>query len=610
VATTPRTLNWQYALIVLCGVTVAMVATVVLFWAQKILIPVALAVFLSFLLSPLVTRLQHRGLPRVLAVFLVVALALLAIGGVGWLISTQLHSLAEDMPQYTQNIKERVRDLRDLGKDGAIEQLNRMAGEIGKVWNEQAEAAPLKVQVEPGTVWLNSILPNVPAVLEMVTSGALTFVLLVFMLFKREDLRNRLIWLSGRRRIAMTTKVLDDIAQRISRYLSTQLVINGSFGAALAIGLMLIGVQHWLLWGCVAGILRYLPYIGAPIAALSPVLLSLAQFPGWTQPLLVVGLIVALELLANNVLEPWLYGKSIGVSAVALLVAAGFWTFLWGPIGLALSGPLTVCLVVIAEYVPGLRFLAVILGDAPALDPDVVLFQRLAAGDRDEALSIVLDYVGKHPAEQVYDGLLLPALLHVRSARAAGELSEPDEQFVLDTMRGILGDLAAAQSAAQSSAESFQGVVTPVRLLFCPARDELDEVGLTMVQHVLDPARWQTEMAPAALLAGELIARVARERPAVVCIGSLPPGGEEQARYLCKRLRRRFPHLKLIVGRWLEASATVPVSDPLADAGANRSGATILQVRDQLMEWLPVLQANGATQSKAADAGSGTVVAK
>jgi predicted PurR-regulated permease PerM len=602
-------LNGQSALVIVCGVVVTVAAIVALYWAQKILIPVALAVFITFLLSPLVTRLQHRGLNRAFAVIAVVSLTLAVVVGAGWLISTQIRDLATDIPQYTQNIKERVRDLRELGNDGSVlSQLNRMATEISKVWNEPGQKPPLKVQVEPGAFWLNSVLPNVPAVLEIVTSGALTFVLVVFMLFKREDLRNRLIWLTGRSRVALTTKVLDDIGQRISRYLSTQLVINGSFGAALALGLLAIGVQHWLLWGCLAGALRYLPYIGAPIAALLPIVLSLAQFPGWTQPLLVVGLIVGLELLANNVLEPWLYGKSIGVSAVALLVAAGFWTFLWGPIGLALSGPLTVCLVVVGEYVPALRFLAVILGDAPALDPDVRLFQRLAAGDQDEALSIVLHYLGKHPPDQVYDDLLLPALLHVRTARAADELTEHDEQFVLETMRAILDDLSTADPGPPA-AESRQSVHTRVRVVCCPARDALDELSLAMLAKLLDPARWQVEVVPATLLAGELIAVIERRQPAAVCIGSLPPGGLAQARYLCKRLRGRFPDLKIVAGRWLEASAADPTGDPLCEAGADRRGNTVLQVRDQLMGWLPVLQGADGADSQDVVNGSAAVAA-
>ena len=629
-ATVPRSLSWQRSLVILSSVTVGVVATAALYWAQKVLIPVALAVFIAFLLSPLVSRLQHRGLGRMTAVFTVVGMAALLVGGLGWLISSQIQGLAGSMPQYTANIKDRIRGVRDLGgKDSIFEQLHTMAKELGAVWNEPAGEAeapgppealpaadhkkiPVKVEVDPGPSWINNILPTVPWLLEIAGSGALALVLAVFMLLKREDLRNRVIWLTGGgSRVALTTKALDDIGHRISRYLLAQLGINASYGVAMATGLALIGVEHWLLWGFLAGLLRYLPYIGAPAAAVFPITLSLAQFEGWTQPLLVIGWIVFLELLASNVLEPWLFGKSIGVSEVALLVAAGFWVFLWGPVGLVLSGPLTVCLLVVGEYVPALRFLAVMLGDEPALDPDITLFQRLTAGDQDEAMAIVTSYIKKHSAEQVYDGLLLPALAHVRTALALDDIGETDERYIIDTMRWILDDLGGEQHAApatpgadnaepsaeargeaevRSKAEAFQPVRKRVRIVGCAARDELDQLSLEMLKQALDPSRWDVEVVPVTLLAGELISFIEEKQPAAICIGSLPPGGLAHARYLCKRLRGRFPELKILVGRWAAASASGNEPDALRDAGADKIDVMLVEARDQLTAWLPVLQ--------------------
>ena len=609
----PRSPNWQRALVILSGVTVAVAVTAALYWAQKVLISVALAVFVAFLLSPLVTRLRRYGLGRAPAVFLVVTLTVLLALGVGWLISAQIRDLAAGMPRYTRNIQKRVRLIHGLGENSVVDQLNQMARDIGEVWNEpdaadakehpkrtasDGGASPIKVQVEPGESWINHILPNLPAAAEVAGSGGLVIVLAIFMLLKREDLRNRLIWLTGHGRIALTTKALDDIGQRISRYLLAQLVINTSVGLALALGLWVIGVEYWLLWGFLGGLFRYLPYIGSPIAALFPIALSLVQFEGWTYPLLVAGWIIVLELLAANVLEPWLFGKSTGVSAVALLVSAGFWTFLWGPVGLVLSGPMTVCLVVVGKYVPALRFLTVVLGDEPALEPDVTLFQRLAAGDQDEALSIVTTYVREHAPEQVYDGLLLPALAHVRSARDQDELSDGDERFVLDTMQWILDDLGASAPPVSADAGAFQPVRTRVRIAACAARDELDQLSLTMLSQLLDPARWEVEVVTATLLASELSVFVEEHRPAVVCLGSLPPGGLAHTRYLCKRLRGRFPGLKIIVGRWIEASAADPERDPLHDAGADKIAATLLHVRDQLLAWLPILQAKDGARRR------------
>jgi predicted PurR-regulated permease PerM len=608
-----RSPNWQRALIILSAVTVTVATIVALYWAQKVLIPVALAVFVAFLLSPVVARLRRYGVPRVPAVFLVVTLTVAAALGVGWLITVQIRELALGMPQYTQNIKERVRAIRDLGQDSVLDQLNQMALDVSKAWNEDDAAKrdkqtgesgpPVKVQVESGEPWIVHLLPTVPIALEILASAALVLVLAVFMLLKREDLRNRVIWVTGRGRVALTTKALDDIGHRISRFLFTQLIINGGYGVAVAAGLLVIGVEHWLLWGFLGGLLRYLPYIGSPVAALFPIALSLVQFEGWTYPLLVVGWIVLLEVLTANVLEPLLFGKSIGVSEVALLVAAGFWTFMWGPVGLVLSGPLTVCLVVVGKYVPALNFLTVLLGDEPALAPDISLFQRLAAGDQDEALSIVLTHRQEHGSDRVYDDLLLPCLAHLRTALAEDELSETDERFALDTLRAIVDDLGAPPPAAGADVAALKPAAPRPRVLCCPARDELDQLSLVMLQQLLDPARWEVEVVATTFLAGELVTRLEERPPAVLVIGSLPPGGLAHTRYLCKRIRGRFADLKVIVGRWIEASAVEPARDPLRETGADKIDATLLQVRDQLLAWLPVLQAQEGANGKVTDTG-------
>jgi hypothetical protein len=310
-----------------------------------------------------------------------------------------------------------------------------------------------------------------------------------------------------------------------------------------------------------------------------------------------------LELLSNNVMEPMLYGRSVGVSEVALMIAAGFWTFLWGPMGLVLSTPLTVCLVVLGEYVTRLRFLAVLLGDRPALDPDVRIYQRLAAGDQDEAMDIVADYLKENPSEQVYDGLLLPALLHVRRAQEHDELTEDDERFILDATREMLDDLGDRDLERFESegeavpdiveAMAFRDVRNRVRILGVPARDELDVRGLEMLRNLLSPAKWEVEVAPVTMLAGELLAHIEERRPAVLCIGSLPPGGRAHTRYLCKRLRGRFPGLKLIVGRWGLQGNVPENQEQLRAAGADSVDTTLVQTQTQLGAWLPVLQEQG-----------------
>ena len=340
------------------------------------------------------------------------------------------------------------------------------------------------------------------------------------------------------------TKALDDAGQRISRFLLMQLIVNATVGLSVGVGLLAIGVQYAFLWGFLAAVFRYIPYIGVWIAALPPIILSLAMFEGWVQPLLVIGLFLAIELLASNVAEPRLYGRSIGVSEVALLVAAAFWAFLWGPIGLVLSSPLTVCLVVLGKYVPQLKFLDVLLGDEPPLDAHVTFYQRLLARDQDEATQLVLAQAKASSPEQVYDEFLVPALNYAKRDRERDDLTESDEQFVLQATREILEDLGERREAATQAKEAIHAedrgnasAPIPLRVLACPARDQADRLALEMLRQLLDPAKWVVEVAAVETLTADLVAQVAEQAPALVCIGALPPGGLAHARYLCKKLR-------------------------------------------------------------------------
>jgi predicted PurR-regulated permease PerM len=597
----------------LTGTFVSVVVVGCLYWAQVVFIPLALAVFLTFLLSPLVLVLQRRGLGRIPSVVLVVALAALALGIVGWVVTREMTSLIAELPRYTENVKAKVRAFREMGKGSGTGKLEDMVREVtgeltakpaGPQGVPQEPAAPArvgrpdepaKVVVEPeSSAWLSRLPGVLSPVLGPFGAVGLASVLAVFMLLKREDLRNRFIRLMGSGRMAVTTKAVDEAGTRISRYLLMQLVVNGTYGLAWGLGLFLIGVDHALLWGFLAAILRYVPYIGAPIAALVPLALSVVQFEGWTQPLLVVGLLLLLELLSNNVMEPWLYSQSIGVSEVALLVAAAFWAFLWGPIGLVLAGPLTVCLVVLGKYVPQLEFFDVLLGDEPALDPEISYYQRLLAADQDEASELVQTYGKTFPPEQVYDGLLVPALTYAKRDRERDELTEQDERFIFQATREILEDLGERQADAPSegateSPRDGAGATTRVSLVGCPARDEADRLALEMLRQLLDPARWEMEITAVEMLSAELVTLVAEKEPAILCIGALPPGGLAHTRYLCKRLRARFPKMKIVVGRWGLKGKVEENQEQLRSAGADQVETTLLETRNHLVAWFPVL---------------------
>jgi predicted PurR-regulated permease PerM len=564
------------------------------------------------------------------SVIVVVLLAALVLGGVVTLVTIEVTSLAGDLPTYTDNIKEKIKSLRQVGH--GTDRLEKMIQEITGAWKsgpatpedgKADEPAADHVVVSPekqsavvmqpeSTAWLSRLPDLLTPVVKLVGGLALALVLVVFMLLKRENLRNRLIRLIGHGRMTVTTKALDDAGQRISRFLVMQLIVNAGFGLVLGLGLLLIQVPHALLWGFLAALLRYVPYLGSLVTAGVLILFSLAFFPGWVQPCLVVALIVVLDLVTGNVVEPRLFGHSMGVSEVALLVAAAFWAFLWGPIGLVLSSPLTVCLVVLGKYVPQLEFLDVLLGDEPSLDTDIVYYQRLLARDQDEATQLVLAHAKASPLENVYDELLVPGLNFVKQDRERDDLTEADEQFILRATLEIVEDLGERQAIAAETANApleKEGIETvapgKVRILGCPGSGEADRLALEMLRQLLDPTRWDMEVLSKEMLSSELVAFVGEKKPALVCIGALPPGGLARTRYLCKRLRVRLPNAKIVVGRWGLKNSVQENQDQLVEAGADRVETTLLETRTHLSTWLPVLSqeemkttANGAVTDR------------
>jgi predicted PurR-regulated permease PerM/CheY-like chemotaxis protein len=559
-----------------------------LYWLQGVLIPLALAVLLTFLLSPVVGTLQRRGLGRVPSVLVTVLLTLSILGGIGWTLTRQLVALADELPRYSLNIHHRIADLHGASQGGSVEKVQQavedVVGEIQKTGTVGVPGPkPLAVVLEPP-----SLLAHLPTLLQALASAMVVTVLMIFMLLERRELRDRVILLIGYRRMTATTKALDEAGARISRYLLMQSIINGSFGVAVGLGLFLIGVPYAVIWGSLAAALRFIPYVGAFVAVLLPLALSLAVFPGWHQPALVVGLFLVLELVTSMVLEPWLYSQSAGVSQVALLIAVTFWSWLWGPVGLLMATPLTVCLLVLGKHLPALRSIVVLMGDRPVIEAKARYYQRLLARDQDEAIDIVEAYVNTDGREAVYDAVLLPALYYAKQDRDRGLLSEGDAQFVGQATREIL-DVLAHDAPAPSERDTGDRSVsdpgdTRVRILGCPARDEADAVALEMVRHLLDPARYRIEVSGTGMLTAEVVARIDLHRPALVCIGALAPGGLSQARHLCKRLRSQYPELTIVVGRWGLHDEQDADRQHLLAAGADCVETTVLDTQRALAQ--------------------------
>jgi hypothetical protein len=322
---------------------------------------------------------------------------------------------------------------------------------------------------------------------------------------------------------------------------------------------------------------------------------------------MVVGLLVILELVVANLIEPWLYGQSMGVSEIALLISAAFWAFLWGPIGLVLSSPLTVCLVMLGRHVAQLQFLSVLLGDEPALSPGVSFYQRLLAGDQDEALDLVYQRLETCSADEIYDSMLVPALSATKQCRGRDDIGESDEEFILESIEEIVDDLRVrpkskdrdqAPGTAAHAAEIKDASTQAVTIFGCPAHERTDQIALEMLKNLLDPTRWQLRVIGSGTLTAELVELVAKEPPALVLIMVIPPRGRAHARYLCKKLRTRFPAIKISVCRWAQGSgsdedgSTLQDVPLLLDAGADSETRSLLEARQELTSLLPVLAQN------------------
>jgi predicted PurR-regulated permease PerM len=561
-----------------------------LYWGRTVLLPLALAALFAFILTPAVMWLERHHFRRTPAVLVVVVLVFAALGGLGYFLTLQVNEMAVQLPQHTQTIKAKVDALRQSSSGTVgrlIDMVKEITGTVNEVNQETGGAAAAGQAPHPAAGpslhWLSDI---GGAAADFLAQAALVAVLVVFMLAKREDLRNRLIHLFGGH-LTATTRALDEAGDRISRYLILLVLVNLGYGTVLSLALFAIGVPFALLWGFVVATLRFIPYVGVWLGAVFPLLLSAATATGWVQPLLVLGVIIVMELIVGNVLEPILYGRSMGVSEVALLVSAAFWAWLWGPVGLVLAVPLTICVAVLGKYVPQLKFFEVLLRDEPCLSLPVRYYQRLLAHDDDEAEATVEEYLKDHPWESVFDEVLLPALALARRDAERGELEAEERQVVYQTTREVLDELVFRQQQISQLASVPVGEEPPERrevaALGFPAHDEADELALHMLAQLLEPAGCRLEVFSSKSLAAEVLRRACEERPAFVVIGALPPGGLAQTRHLCKRLRAGCPGVKIVVVRWGHAENLERLRDGLRQTGADGVVATLGEARARLV---------------------------
>jgi predicted PurR-regulated permease PerM len=548
-------------------------AAATLRFGQDFFLPLVLAGLLSFLLSPLVRRLERLRLGRVGAVLVTAALAFALLGGVTYLVTSQFLDLARSLPKYRSNLIARVATLKTDEKNPlrlAVHTISEVTAALNK--QEDMASAPAVVEksrpvqvevIQTANGSVQMLMGVLWPVLSPLANTLVVIVIVIFMLLAGEDLRDRLIHLVGRGRLRVTTQALDEAGQRISRYLRAQVMINASFGLAVGIGLYFIGIPNAVFWGLLGMVLRFLPYIGAWLAAALPLALSIAIFQSWIQPVLTVGLFVAVEFIIANVVEPWLYGATTEISPLAVIVSALFWTWLWGGVGLVLATPLTVCLAVAGKYLPDLAFLDLLMGDKPSIAPGDLLYQRLLALNEEEASDIVERYTREQSALAAFDEAVLPALRSIEADYRIGVLSDVARTDACHILRQIIADLA--KPGVESEAIFAE-------VLCIPASHEGDELAALMLAQVLAESHITATVLSSKLLAAEAVEQAAALAPSIVCISSLPPISTIAARTLCKRLRAQLPSARILAGLWQPEGAEFTVRrERLRKAGADET---------------------------------------
>jgi predicted PurR-regulated permease PerM len=591
----------------LLTLAVGVVVVAGLYLGRTVLIPITLAVLLSFLLAPLVNLLRWAHVPRVPAALLSVVLALVIILSLAGLIGTQVAELAQEVPQYTTTIQTKVQTLQGFLNSRMNEVMRGLASEMHNEAPKQQSAPqqpqqqggqkPIPVEVhQPNLTAIELAERLIAPIVDPLATTAIVFIVTIFVLLQREDLRDRLIRVFGSSDLHRTTVAMNDAARRLSRYFLSQLAINATFGVIIGIGLFLIGIPSPVLWGVVAALLRFVPYIGSPLAAIAPLLLAAGVDPGWSKMIWTAALYAVVEPIMGQVAEPLLYGHSTGLSPFSVVVAATFWTWLWGPIGLILSTPLTLCLVVLGRHVERLEFLDVLLGDRPALTPVESFYQRMLAGDPDEARDQAELLLRERSLSSYYDEVALKGLQLAAADNVRGVLTAAQLERVREATHNLLEDLeehddtvpageeAEEEPAGPSRAEqdlpkqpppdtagdtkgtlppAWQG---PAPVLCIAGRGPLDEAAASMLAQLLQKHGLGARVVAHGAASRANIPLLEREGVAMACISYLElAGSTSHLRYLLRRLRRHLPGVKMLVGLW-PAESDILLDDRLRAA--------------------------------------------
>jgi predicted PurR-regulated permease PerM len=593
----------------------ALLVIATLYFGREFLIPIALAILIAFLLAPVVTFFERRGLARFPAVFAVVLSVAAAVGTMGWFAIGQVTDFAQHLPEYKQTLQRKVDDVR--GYQGVqLERAAQVVQELGRKIDgaEPTPSPDVEVQhvqvAEPRIGALGTIRNALGSVLKVLGFAAIVILLVVFMLVQRVELRDHLIWLAGDQRLHVTTQMLEDASKRVSEFLFAQFVVNCIHGGSVAIGLTIIGVPNSLLWGLASCLLRFIPYVGPWIAASGPMVVSLAVFDGWSEFIYTASLFAVIELLSNNLLEPLFYEERTGASPLAIIVSALFWTWLWGGVGLVLAMPLTVCMMVVGDHIPHLRFISTLLGKKSGLSTAARFYQRLLAADREGATEIAQKLLDTVPLVDVLDGTVLPGLGMAAQDFRLGHVDELRQESIEQNVVEIVEELAERPRDSNAIAPQLAptAIGGALRVVCLPASDSEDEVASRMLAVALREQGMDCEVVSVERFASEMLEAVARIEPDVVCISHVPPPRLAQVRYLAKRLAERFPSLPVIVGIWTNGVDEGRIRSRLPRNGQFHVVTSFAEARSQARELFELLRHRpdrGASSREIADADSG-----
>lgn len=568
----------------------ALLLIAALYLGREILLPVVLACLLTFLLHPLVNYLCRWHLPRMAGVGVVTVTSFSILALAAWLLGGELARLANDLPNHRQNIQRRVKSFQQIGETRVIQRLRKLAGDVSGATQQAVSpveavqtpsappAPPPPANVE--TALMKALNTIVPALASVLATAAVVTLFVIFMLLRLDDISQRIARLVGHSRLTLTTKAIEESTERVSRYLLMQGTVNAGYGLLLGAGLAVIGLPYVVLWGVLAAMARFIPYVGPWLAAVLPVSASLAVFEGWSHPLMVIALIAVLELLSNMIVEPLLYGHSAGVSDFALLLAIAFWTWLWGGVGLVLATPLTVCIVVFCKHIPSMEWVDIMMGDNPTPQPHLSYYQHHLADNEDTAQELLEAAAKKNGVEDALENIALPVLALTRREEVLGNLDRDEVDHMYQGMRSSVALLRENASITDAAAGSGPETKPAVKVFARALHGEADMQALEMLRTILpDGIEMQTSVEPR--LIDELVRELEANKPSLVCISALPPRAQLAASTLCRHLRNKLPGLKILVCRWgLPGDDTDP--RPLRESGATWIASSLREARDLL----------------------------